>query len=117
MIIEKVFPALRTKFPIDSKPYPVFIQQDNARSPTSHVPTDEIELSDALSLDGWSFRLANQPVYSSDLKVLDLGFFNSTQALQERTRIRDENLSVRQVLKFLLTSLTIFKMIYEPRRS
>ena len=31
MIIDKILPAIREKFPVTSKPYPVLIQQDNAK--------------------------------------------------------------------------------------
>ena len=81
--------CLRSGKSFRSLPNPIpFIQQENA---PPRFTTDDHELSYALSFGGWSFRLANQPANSSDHNVLDLGFSNSTQALQERTAIRDLN--------------------------
>ncbi|CAB1110880.1 unnamed protein product [Ectocarpus sp. CCAP 1310/34] len=38
-----------------------------------------------MSADGWDIQLINQPANSPDKNVLDLGFFNSIQSLQDRT--------------------------------
>ena len=85
MILQKVLPAIRAKFPIAAKPFPVIIQQDNAKP---HVAVDDDELLAAGSVDGWSLRFENQPPNSPDLNVLDLGFFNTIQALQEKEAVR-----------------------------
>lgn len=86
MIIEKVLPAIRAKFPEASKPYPIVIQQDNAKP---HLLNNDAEFEEAASIDGWTIGLRNQPANSPDLNVLDLGFFNSIQALQYRAAPRD----------------------------
>ena len=38
-----------------------------------------------MSSDRWDLRLINQPANSPDTNILDLGFFNSIQSLQDRT--------------------------------
>lgn len=56
------------------------MQQDNARP---HNVNDDPELIAACTADGWDIRLVNQPPNSPDTNILDLGFFNSIQSLQD----------------------------------
>ena len=87
MLVEHVIPDIKRRFP---RPLPsaspeqrrVYIQQDNARP---HLVNNEPDLRDAMSSDGWDLRLINQPANSPDTNILDLGFFNSIQSLQDRT--------------------------------
>lgn len=79
MLQEKVIPAIRAKFPQESKE--VLIQHDNA---TPHAV--ELTTADATT-DGWNMTISNQPPNSPDFNVLDLGFFNSIQSLQQQKRM------------------------------
>ena len=94
MIIENVLPAIREKFPIESKPHAIVIQQDNAKP---HLLCSDPDLLEAAAVDGWSIKLANQPANSPDLNVLDLGFFNSIQALQQRASVHSLDDLIREV--------------------
>ncbi|ETV63813.1 hypothetical protein H257_19254, partial [Aphanomyces astaci] len=60
---------------------PIYIQQYNARP---HVEVDDPAVVAAGRSDGWAIQLVAQPAMSPDFNVLDLGFFNSIQALQHR---------------------------------
>ncbi|XP_026458696.1 uncharacterized protein LOC113359240 [Papaver somniferum] len=80
-LINKVFPAIRSKWPRSSNMEPIFIQQDNAKP---HInPNDQEFLEDA-SKDGFDIRLSFQPPNSPDFNVLDLGYFRAIQSLQYR---------------------------------
>lgn len=94
MIIDKILPAIREKFPVTSKPYPVLIQQDNAKP---HAYCHDPDLLKEFSKDGWNIELTNQPPNSPDLNVLDLGFFNSIQALQQKAAIQNLDDLIREV--------------------
>ncbi|KAH9107205.1 hypothetical protein AeMF1_017394 [Aphanomyces euteiches] len=59
----------------------IYIQQDNARP---HVEVDDPAVMMEGSSEGWTIHLTAQPAMSPDFNVLDLGFFNSIQALQHR---------------------------------
>ena len=61
------------------------VQQDNARP---HVPVDHPEVVQAGKSDGFNISLMFQPPNSPDFNVLDLGFFNSIQALQQMESAR-----------------------------
>lgn len=78
-LIQHVLPAIKTKmyFMKDKK---IYIQQDNAKP---HVPLWDEDIFEAGTSDGWNIGLENQPANSPDLNVLDLGFFNTIQALQQ----------------------------------
>jgi hypothetical protein len=79
ILIEKVLPAIKEKWPRDELEHPIFIQQDNART---HISHDDDEFLKAASQDGFNIRLISQPANSPDLNVLDLGFFSAIQSLQ-----------------------------------
>eukprot|EP00903_Cladosiphon_okamuranus_P008822 g8449.t1 len=87
MMIDKVIPDIKRQFPrppaaASPEDRIVWVQQDNARP---HRINDDPELRAAMSADGWDIRLINQPDNSPDTNILDLGFFNSIQSLQDRT--------------------------------
>ncbi|RHY15563.1 hypothetical protein DYB32_010746, partial [Aphanomyces invadans] len=62
-------------------PPTIFVQQDNAKS---HVAPDDVSVVSACMSGGWDIMVLNQPAQSPDMNVLDLGLFNSIQALQQR---------------------------------
>ncbi|KAL7098802.1 hypothetical protein ACP275_09G041400 [Erythranthe tilingii] len=74
-----VIPTIKEKWPREDSRYPIFIQQDNART---HIPQDDIEFCQVEKEDGFDIRLMCQPPNSPELNVLDLGFFNAIQSLQ-----------------------------------
>lgn len=82
MLVEKVLPSIREKFPVSSKKLPIFIQQDNAKP---HSYTNNEDFVSECSKDGWDIRVKAQPPNSPDFNVLDLGFFNSIQSLQHQS--------------------------------
>ena len=77
-IKNKLIPAIYQRWPLGEKN--VEIQQDNA---TPHGINIEAICQSACK-DGWTFKLKNQPPNSPDFNVLDLGFFNSIQSLQQK---------------------------------
>ncbi|KAF0685549.1 Aste57867_22590 [Aphanomyces stellatus] len=79
-LLKHVIPAIMKVWP-GRRSNPIYIQQDNARP---HVEVDDADVKMAGCLDGWSIQLVAQPAMSPDFNVLDLGFFNSIQALQHR---------------------------------
>ncbi|KAH9114805.1 hypothetical protein AeMF1_008349 [Aphanomyces euteiches] len=86
-LLDKVYPAIKSKWvwPDDRNGGVILVQQDNARP---HVAPDDPEVLAAGQESGWSIRMMNQPAQSPDLNVLDLGFFNSIQALQQQMECR-----------------------------
>ena len=79
-LIEKVLPDIRAKWP-QGHTGPIFIQQDNAKP---HVDVNDSEFLEAASRDGFDIRLCFQPPNIPDLNVLDFGFFQAIQSLQEQ---------------------------------
>ena len=79
-LINNVFPDIRAKFPAAST---VYVQQDNA---PGHRVLQDPEVVAAAGQGGMRMELfLNQPPNSPDMNILDLGFFNSIQSLQDRT--------------------------------
>ncbi|XP_028058557.1 uncharacterized protein LOC114262392 [Camellia sinensis] len=78
-LIEKVLPAIRSKWPCSSAMNIIFIQQNNARP---HVDPFDVEFLAAASREGFDIRLSYQPPNSPDMNVLDLGYFRAIQCLQ-----------------------------------
>ncbi|CAN0378396.1 unnamed protein product, partial [Pylaiella littoralis] len=78
-LINNVFPDIRVKF---SAVWTVYVQQDNA--PGHRVMQDPEVVAEAGQV-GMRMELVNQPPNSPDMNILDLGFFNSIQSLQDRT--------------------------------
>ena len=80
MMIDKVLPTLKEKWPQEYAHETIYIQQDNA---PCHVSIDNEEFRRAASEGGWDIRLTCQPPNSPDFNVLDLGFFAAIQSLQQ----------------------------------
>eukprot|EP00904_Undaria_pinnatifida_P000538 jgi/Undpi1/10485/HiC_scaffold_29.g12935.m1 len=78
-LINNVFPDIGAKFPAAST---VYVQQDNA---PGHRVLEDPEVVAAAGQGGMRMELLNQPANSPDMNILDLGFFNSIQSLQDRT--------------------------------
>ena len=81
MLIDNIMPAIPEKWPRSwarktcSK---ILIQQDNAKP---HGFENQPILEAALTQDGFDIQLIFKPSNSSDLNILDLGFFNAIQSL------------------------------------
>ena len=73
-LIEKVIPAIKSKWAQDAALETIFIQQDNART---HVSPNDPAFLQAVAATGLDIRLMQQPPDSPDMNVLDLGFFRS----------------------------------------
>ena len=80
-LINKVLPAIKSKWPAEERHLPIFIQQDNEKT---HIDVNDPEFVATAQCDGCDIRLTCQPPNSPDLNVLDLGFFAAIQALFER---------------------------------
>jgi len=76
MLLEKLVPALLLKWPRDTRN--IWVQQDNAGP---HVKAGLL-----WSGQGLSVTMVCQPPSSPDFNILDLGYFNSIQALQQKSR-------------------------------
>ena len=81
-MLDEVFPAIKAAWP--GGPVDVHVQQDNA---PAHNIADDPDIVAAGTPDGWNIRLINQPPNSPDTNILDLGFSNSIQSLQDRTTL------------------------------
>ena len=81
VLINKLLPTICEKFPRDIKS--ILIQMDNA---PSHIDGTEREWIEAVQKTGLPIEISKQPACSPDLNVLDLGYFNSIQSLQHKTR-------------------------------
>jgi hypothetical protein len=92
MMLQKVFPAIRSKFPLGALGTPIRVQIDNAKP---HPRPEDVEVVKAGQAEGRTIILECQPPNSPDSNILDLGFFNSIQALQhqEAPRTIDELIS------------------------
>ncbi|KAG6945993.1 hypothetical protein JG688_00016260, partial [Phytophthora aleatoria] len=82
MLLEKVFPAIREKWPARRKSRTIKVQQDNAGP---HVQDSNDALVKAGQGYGWDIQMVSQPPRSPDLNVLNLGYFHSIQSLQHHT--------------------------------
>src|SRR6266508_1922687 len=77
-MLNKVLPAIKSKWTAEEKGMSIFIQQDNAKT---HIDVNDPEFVQTAEADGWDIRLTCQPPNSPDLNMLDLGFFAAIQAL------------------------------------
>ncbi|KAL5717415.1 hypothetical protein ACHQM5_010420 [Ranunculus cassubicifolius] len=80
-LIEKVLPAIHRNWVREDSNMTIYIQQDNART---HIDPSDEQFRLAASQHGLDIQLTCQPSNSPDLNILDLGFFNSIQALQQK---------------------------------
>ena len=82
LMIQKVLPAIRAKWPLEDASKPIFIQ-DNGRP---HLAPNDKLLWDAAKQDGFDMRLVCQPVNSPNFNIIHgLGLFNSMQSIQYKT--------------------------------
>lgn len=84
-LINKVLPAIENMWPREDVGKKIFIQQDNARS---HISKDDPDFCRAASESEFDIQLTCQPPNSPDLNVLDLGFFNAIQSLQQKEPVK-----------------------------
>lgn len=79
MLIEKVLPAIRSKWPgnPDERRNTIYIQQDNAKP---HISSADPEFIQHAASDGYDIRLVCQPPNSPDMNILDLGYFRAIQS-------------------------------------
>jgi hypothetical protein len=82
MLIEKLIPAIRLKWPDRGPLRTITIQQDGA---TAHIPSTDQEFNEHARQGVWNIRLETQAAKSPDTNVLDLSFFRALQALQWRS--------------------------------
>ena len=87
----KVMPAIRSKLP-EARKAPIYIQQDNAKP---HIPPEDELIAAAGRMGGSDIRLRCQPPNSPDMNVLDLGYFRSMEALQQK----DPNSNIDGLIK------------------
>ncbi|XP_065847377.1 uncharacterized protein [Euphorbia lathyris] len=80
-LLEKVLPAIKEKWPKEDLNYPIFIQQDNAKT---HISNDDVNFRRSATEGGFDIRLIEQPANSLNLNVLDLGFFAAVQSLKDK---------------------------------
>ena len=95
-LINKVLPAIKAKWLAEERHFPIFIQQDNAKT---HIDVNNPEFLSAAQCDGWDIRLTCQPSNLPELNVLDLVFFAAIQALFERGNPNNINEIVATVEK------------------
>ena len=83
MFCDNIIPSIKEKWPIGHKT--VIIQQDNAGP---HTKEGDLDIAAACADDHFDINVICQPPNSPDFNVLDLGFFNSIQALQHQNAPR-----------------------------
>jgi hypothetical protein len=74
VMINKVLPAIRAKWPREDVGRPIFIQQDNA---PIHLKLDDPFFCETAKQEGFDIRIICQPANSPDFNILDLGFFRA----------------------------------------
>jgi hypothetical protein len=84
-ILNKVLPAIDEKWPECHRGMTINIQQDNARP---HIAPNDPAFLAAVEGMNMNVRLVCQPPNSPDLNVLDLGYFNAIQSLQQTKRCK-----------------------------
>ncbi|KAH9124340.1 hypothetical protein AeMF1_004873 [Aphanomyces euteiches] len=77
-VLNKVLPAIWSKWPTSMKDMPIVLQHDNA----SPHEIKDAEFDYFCSLHGFKISMRFQPPNCPDLNVLDLGFFRSLQTIQ-----------------------------------
>ena len=86
MLLDNVIPAIKDSWPAASRRETIYANHDNA---SPHRINDDPDIRAACSADGWDIQFINQPPNSPDCNILDLGFFNSIQSLQDQTEPRN----------------------------
>jgi hypothetical protein len=77
-----VIPAIHQNCPLCHQSVAIKIQQDNAKPHL--IRNDDPLLQAAIATTGMNITFVNQPPNSPDTNVLDLGYFNAIQSLQQR---------------------------------
>ncbi|GMF21655.1 unnamed protein product [Phytophthora fragariaefolia] len=80
MLVERVLPAIGTKWPGATSGERIVIQQDNA---PPHIAPNDAALRAAVTASGCNVDLRFQPPNSPDLNAHDLTVFNAIQARQQ----------------------------------
>lgn len=94
-VIDEVIPAIREAWPVGMiRTETVTAQQDNA---PAHNIYDDPDVLAACNSGNPKIRFIAQPANSPDTNILDLGFFNSIQSLQDRTTPRTVDELVAEV--------------------
>ena len=91
-MLNDVFPAIKRIWL--RGPGDVPVMQDNA--PAHNIGNDP-DIVAAGTADGSNITFLNQPPNSPDINILDLGFFNSIQSLQDRTTLNTVDELVNEV--------------------
>ncbi|RHY14716.1 hypothetical protein DYB32_010824 [Aphanomyces invadans] len=78
-LVDQTFPAIVDKFPHNVQK--IVVQHDNT---TPHAVTIDPGVVAATVSNGRRFAFGEQAANIPDLSILDLGFFNSIQALQQK---------------------------------
>ncbi|KAH7860092.1 hypothetical protein Vadar_009146 [Vaccinium darrowii] len=73
-LIERVLPAIQSKWPRCNATDPIYIQQEKARP---HINPSDLAFVEAATKDRFDLRLSYQPPQSPDMNVLDLGYFRA----------------------------------------
>lgn len=102
-ITHKVIPAIRAKFPRDTRC--IFAQHDNA---PAHGGCSHESIQSACSAGNWSINIVSQPPNSPDFNILDLGFFRAIQSIQYRSTPKD----MKELIKVIEAAFDA----YEPRK-
>jgi hypothetical protein len=100
MLLRCLVPAILTKWPKDSIKT-IKLQQDNAGP---HLPAGAFWSGRGLALE-----IVCQPASSPDFNILDLGYFNSIQALQQKRRCKSV-VELVQVVKQSFVDLPRFAL-------
>jgi hypothetical protein len=79
MLIDKVIPSIIAKWPHSDIKQTIRIQQDNAGP---HIKPGDVLFDESAHYPLFDFNILCQPANSPDMNILDLGFFNSIQSLQ-----------------------------------
>jgi hypothetical protein len=82
MMIDKVLPAIRSKWPCGSSIAMIYIQHDNAKL---YLDPKDSRFVNAAHDSDFNMWLHCQPANSPDMNILDLGFFNAIQSLQHQS--------------------------------
>jgi hypothetical protein len=77
MIINKVIPAIKQKWPDRNRN--IKIQQDGA---SSHIDQDDEDFVEAATAGNWNIELLTQSAQSPDTNINDLAFFRALQSTQ-----------------------------------
>ena len=78
MLIEKVLPAIREKWPTGNQ-FPIKLQHDNSRA---HIEVNDSQFLEQAMRDGYVISIEPQCPNSPDTNILDLGLFRAIQSKQ-----------------------------------